>query len=157
MIANGVPATAANFNAAFADFDAFYFAYSAIVGSASGCTHATLAAAIADVNVTTGSRILVTEDYTVNTSAISISKANMQIDFLPSVTYTNGTSATGISIDAAGNKIRGARFSGFTTAISIAATFHYNFITECRFASCTNEVTELDSAPNNIILGNITE
>lgn len=156
-IADGVNATSANFNAAFADYDAFYFAYSAIIGSASGCTHATLAAAISDVNITAGSRILVTENYTVNTSAISISKANLVIEFLPGVTYTSGTSATGITIAAAGNRIKGARFSGFTTAISISATFHYNFITECRFASCTNEVVEVDASPNNVILGNITE
>lgn len=157
MIANGVAANAANFNAAFADYGAFAFTYKAIIGSASGCTHLTLAAAISDVLVTAGSRILVTEDYTVDTSSISISKANLQIDFMPGVTYTSGTSATGITIAASGTRIRGARLSGFTTAISISSTFQYNWITECRFATCTNEVVEVDAAPNNVILGNITE
>jgi hypothetical protein len=156
-ISDGVAANAANFNAAFADFGSFALTYKAIIGSSSGCTHATLAAAISDVGIVAGSRILVTENYTVDTSPISISKANLQIDFSPAVTYTAGTSVTGITIDAAGIKIRGGRFSGFTTAISISSTFNYNWITECRFATCTNEVVEVDATPNNVILGNITE
>ena len=157
-ISNGVAATAENFNAAFADYDSFALTYGAIVGSADGCTHATLAAAIADVAVTAGMRILITENYTVNTSSISISKANMKINFLPGVTYTSGSSATGITCNAAGIRINGGRFSGFgTAAIDIASTFNYCFITECRFASCTVEVLESDATPNNVIMGNITE
>lgn len=156
-ISNGVAATAANFNAAFADKDAFGLTYHAIVGSSSGCTHANLAAALSDVAILAGSKILVTESQTINTSSISISKNNIEIIGLPAVTYTSGTSATGITIAASGVRIKGLRFSGFTTAISISSTYNYNFITECRFASCTNEVVEVDATPNNVILGTITE
>lgn len=156
-ISDGAAATAANFNAAFADYDAFFLTYKAIVGSAAGCTHSTLAAALADSAVVAGSRILVTLSATVDTSAITISKANLLIDFAPGVTYTAGTSTTCFTISAAGVRIRGARFSGFTTAITVSSTYNYCYITECRFASCTNEVTEADATPNNVIIGNITE
>lgn len=133
-----------------------YTGYAAIVGSAAYCTHADLAAALADAAVAAGSKILVTASETLNTT-LTMSKINYQIDFLPGVTLTNGTAGTGITVAAGGCRIKGGRFSGFTTAISISATFQYNFITECRFASCTNEVTEVDGTPNNLIFANITE
>jgi len=134
-----------------------YNGFAAITGSASFCTHATLAAALADVAVVAGSRILVTESETVATTN-SVTKANMHIEFLPGVTLTQGAATTGIDIGAAGCRIKMGRFSGFTTnAINIQATFQNNFVTECRFASCTAEVTEADAAPNNVIANNITE
>lgn len=133
-----------------------YTGYTAVVGSGAFCTHADLATALADSGVAAGSRILVTESQTIDTT-ISITKANIQIDFLPGVTFTQGAATTGITVGAAGCRIKGGRFSGFTTAISISSSYNYNFITECRFASCTNEVTEVDSAPNNIIANNISE
>lgn len=130
--------------------------YSAIVGSASFCTHATLAAALADTAVLAGSKILVTASQTINTT-ISITKANLAIDFLPGIAFTNGTAGTGITVGAGGTRIKGGRFVGFTTAISISSTFQYNFVTECRFNTCTAEVAEADSAPINVILANISE
>lgn len=134
-----------------------YTGYSAIVGSAPYCTHADLAAALADAAVTAGSKILVVSNQTINTSAISIAKANLQIEFMPGVTFTNGSAGTGLAIAAGGVRIKGGRFSGFTIAISIGATFQFNFITECRFVSCASEVVEVDSAPVNVVANNITE
>jgi hypothetical protein len=157
MILDGVTATAAHFNAAFADIDAFKLVYKAVVGSVAGCTHATLSAALADSAVVAGSRILVTSSETVNTSAITISKANLLIEFMPAISFTAGTSTGGLTISAAGVRIKGGRFSGFTNAITISSTYNYCFVTECRFASCTNQVVESDSSPNNVIMGNITE
>ena len=131
--------------------------FTAVVGSLPGCTHATLAAALADTtNVPAGSKILVTANETVNTT-IAVTLANQEIVFLPGVTFTNGSAGTGLTIGAGGCRIRGGRFSGFTSAIVISSTFQYNFVTECRFASCTSEVTESDSAPVNVITNNITE
>lgn len=130
--------------------------YTAIVGAGAYATHATLAAALADTNVAAGSKILVCDSQTINTT-ISIAKANISIDFLPAVTFTNGTAGTGITVAAGGVRIKGGRFSGFTTAINISATFQYNFVMECRFSSCTAEVTEADSAPINVITNNISE
>lgn len=132
--------------------------WTAIVGSEGYCTHATLTAALADTtNVPAGSRILVVSNATINTSAISLNVANLYIEFAPGVTYTAGTSATGLTIAAAGIRIKGGRFSGFTTGISISNTFNNNFITECRFASCTSDVVDNNTTPNNVIFGNITE
>ena len=132
--------------------------YAAIVGSAAYCTHADLATALADsTNVPAGSKVLVTASETVN-STISVPRNNIQIDFMPGVTFTKGSAGTGITIDGAGCRIKGGRFSGFTTAaITITATFQNNFVTECRFASCTVEVNEADSAPVNVIANNLTE
>jgi hypothetical protein len=130
--------------------------YSAIVGSSSFATHPNLAAALGDAAVLAGSKILITENATINTT-ITISKANIALDFLPGVTLTNGTAGTGVSVEAAGCRIKGGRFSGFSTAISIASGHQYNFVTECRFASCTTEVAEADAAPVNVINNNISE
>lgn len=133
-----------------------YTGYAAIVGSASFCTHATLAAALADSAVTAGSKILVTSDETLN-STVSVTKADMRIEFMPGVTFTNGSAGTGISIGAAGVRIIGGRFSGFTLAINITTGFNFNFINECRFVSNTTNWTEADPTPNNSILNNIFE
>ena len=130
--------------------------YTAICGAGAYCTHANLAAALADSAVVAGSRILVCDNQTINTT-ISVAKANITIDFLPGVTFTKGSADPCITFDAAGTRLKGGRFSGFTTAITISSTFQYNFVTECRFASCTTDVNEADSAPNNIVTNNITE
>lgn len=150
---DGVPATAANFNAAFLSRT---LTYGAIVGSSTGCTHDTLVDALSDVSVTAGSRILLIENQTISTT-ITISKANLIIESLGGVTLTNDSAVTCFTVAASGTRIKGIRFSGFTTAISISSTFNNNLITECRFDTCTNEVVEADASPNNVILGNITE
>jgi hypothetical protein len=134
-----------------------FSAFTAIVGSAAYCTHATLAAAIADTtNVPAGSIILLTANETLN-STVTLGLANLTIVALPGVTLTNGSAGTGIEIGATGCRIRGVRFSGFTTAISISATYQYNFVTECRFASCTSDIVEVDSAPVNVLANNLNE
>lgn len=130
--------------------------YVATVGAGAGCSHATIAAALADVNVPAGSTILVVDSVTLNTT-VQISKNDITLEFLNGVTYTNGTAGTGIRVSATGARIKGGRFSGFTTAISVDAAQNYNFVQGCRFAGCTNDVTELDAAPINSINGNISE
>lgn len=152
-ISDGVLANAANFNAAFLSKTVLY---QAIIGSTSSCTHASISAALADVGVAAGSRLLVIENQTIS-STITISKANLIIEALGGVTLTNSSAGTCFTIAAAGTRLKGLRFSGFTTAVSISSTYNFNFITECRFASCTNEVTEVDATPNNVIANNITE
>lgn len=128
--------------------------WDAVVGTSNGCTHATLALALASVSA--GARILIVSDDTLN-STLTISNNNIELVFAPGVTYTNGTAGTGITVAATGIRVKGGRFSGFTTAISISNTFNANFISECRFATCTNDVTDNNSTPNNAIFGNITE
>lgn len=131
--------------------------YAAVVGSEAYCSHANLTAALADSAVTAGSKILVVTGETVNTTGISISKANLQIEFMPGITFTAGTSAKALIIGAAGVRIKGGRFSGFTTAIEITDTFNFNFVKECRFASCTTDIDDLNTTPNNVFSDNITE
>jgi hypothetical protein len=131
--------------------------FTAVVGSGAFCTHATLADALADTtNVPAGSRILVTSNETVNTT-IAITLSNQEIVFMPGVTLTNGTAGTGITVGAAGCRIKGGRFSGFTTAISVTDTFNHQFVTECRFASCTTDILDNNTTPNNLFANNINE
>jgi hypothetical protein len=130
--------------------------YAAIVGSTNDCTHSSLELALADPAIVSGDKILVVESATLNTP-VTISKSNIAIEFGSGVTYTNGTATTCFIVSASGTRISKARFSGFTTAITISSSYQNNFVTECRFASCTNEVTEDDSAPNNVIAMNLTE
>jgi hypothetical protein len=131
--------------------------YEAIVGDGVECNYATLALALAAASA--GWRILVKKSITVNSgAAFTISLANLLIEFAPNVTYTKGTlSGALFTINAGGTRIKGGRFSGFDTAVLINATKQYNFITECRFASCAAEITEDDAAPNNAYGFNITE
>lgn len=151
-------AAAASAVAAAASAAAVYRLYQAIVGGLTGCTHANLAAALADVTLVAGSRVLVVSNETVDTAPITLSKTNWLVEFLPGVTFTQGTSTTGLSITASGVRIKGGRFLNFTTtAINIDAAAQNNFVTECRFANCTNEVIEAGSAPNNVIMMNISE
>ena len=130
--------------------------YDAVIGSLPYCTHATLAAAVADASLGAGSRVLIVSDATLN-ATVTLNKANWLIEFAPGVSYTNGTAGTGLDIAAGGIRIRGGRFVGFTIAVNIGATFQYNFITECRFNTCTAEVEEDDATPVNFYATNITE
>jgi hypothetical protein len=132
-----------------------YTGFDFIVGTAVYATHSTLAAAIAAASA--GSRILVTANETIN-ATVSITLANIEIVFMPGVTFTQGSATTGISIGASGCKIRNGRFSGFTTAaISIADTFNYHFIKDNRFETCTNDVVDNNTTPNSVISDNISE
>jgi len=130
--------------------------FDAIVGTGAGCTHATLAAAIAAVAA--GSRILVTESVALAAS-ITVNKANLLIEFKPGVTYSKNSVSKGLIITSGGVRVKGGRFSGFSTsgdkAIEIQAGATYCFVSECRFA--TND-TDVDDATNTAaIFGNIVE
>lgn len=145
-------ATAAAASAAFAGQ-----IYNAVVGAGAGCNYATLALALAAASA--GWRILIKDSATINTGgAFTISLANIQIDFAPGVTYTKGTLVGALfTVAASGCRINAARFSGFDTAISVSATFNYNFFVGIRFATCTNEITEVDATPINQLGPNLTE
>lgn len=94
--------------------------YDAIVGAASGATHADLAAAIADAGP--GWRILVLDDETVNTR-VGVNISDIEIDCKPGVTFTKGSDTVGIEFSGARVKWRNARFVGFTTGGDIAMRF----------------------------------
>lgn len=150
-IAFKAPATSANFNAAFLSK---LLVYQKIVGSASGCTHSTIQAALDDASA--GDRILVLDSFDVGTTLV-IDIDNLLIESGSGVSLTDDGAGTCFNIQAEGIRINGFRFVDFTTAIDIDSTYQYNFITGCRFNNVTNEVVEDDAAPNNVIMGNITE
>ena len=140
-------------------FDAvFPGIYNAIVGAGAGASHATLDAALADVNVTAGSRILIQDSATIN-STIQVTKNNLQIEFMPGVTYSKGAATTGLQISADGVRIMGGRFAAFSgggdKAILIDVGSDYTMIRDIRFATCTTEVDDLASTTS--ISGTITE
>jgi hypothetical protein len=132
--------------------------FQAVVGSAAGCTHATLAEALADASVLAGSRILVTASEAINTM-VSISKANVLIEFQPGVTFSKGAAVKGLQVNANGVRIRGGRFSGFNggadKAIEIAAGSNYCLVSECRFATNTTDIDDLNGGTSTF--GLITE
>lgn len=134
------------------------FGFDAVVGSGAGASHATLALALADVAITPGKRILVTEDYTVN-SVIQITKNNLEIYFKPGVTYSKGSATAAIQVSADGVILRQGRFSGFSggsdKGITIDAGSDYTMIRDSRFVNCTLDVEDLASTSS--IMGTITE
>jgi hypothetical protein len=131
--------------------------YDAIVGSETGCNYTTLAAALAVAQPNW--RILVKDSLTMNSgSGFTITVGGILIEFAPNVTYSQGgLTGPAFTIQASGVRIKGGRFSGFTTAFQINNSYNFNFITECRFAACTTQISDLNTAPNNVYSDNITE
>ena len=135
--------------------DAFGNMYRAIVGSSAVCTHATLAAALADASVVPGDKILVLEDLTVNTT-VQVTKNFIEIEFHKRASFIKGTATTGIQISALNCKITGGRFQNWTTAaILIDAGSKNCMLRDITFVTNTVEVT--DNSTNTSIVGCITE
>lgn len=119
-------------------------------------THVSLKQLLSDSNLTAGSKILVHEDESLD-STLTIDQDDLEIDFAPGVTLDDGGAGVGISVEAEGLKLRGGRFTDFTTAISIEDGFNKNMILESRFSGCTNDVTDNNTSPNNVVSACITE
>lgn len=134
--------------------------YDYVVGSSHRlCTHKSLKQLLADANVAAGSRVLVVDNETVDTSAIAITKANLEIKFKPGVTLTAGTSTTGMTVASSGVTIDSARFDGFSYAIIILPGGDYGMVFRPRFINIgTAEVVEGSSvAGGTQVLGGFTE
>jgi len=101
--------------------DSFEARYTIIIGSGTDATHATLAAAIADVGVGTDQWVLVKESLAVTTT-ISLTKARWRIDFAPGVVYSKNGTTTCLSLEAEGIEINNGRFTGFTVGGDKAIT-----------------------------------
>lgn len=128
-----------------------------VVGPQSFCTHATLAAAVADSSVGTNVDVYVANDLTLGTSVTHLTKAGWRI-YGRSGQTLSGTSG-GLSCEATGVEIHNLRFSGFTTAITGTSAWTYGRVMNCNFLSCATEVND-SSAPAGkkpVTLGNITE
>lgn len=130
--------------------------YSAFIGTVSPgglATHASINAAMADVGVTQGSRIVVLEDATLTTIQ-QISKQNIQLEFLPGVTYTKGSVATGLQISADGVVVKLGRFAAFNggsdKGILIDAGADHCMIFGTRFNTCTTNVDDQSGTATQI-------
>jgi hypothetical protein len=124
--------------------------YDVIVGSAPYCTHATLAAAVADANMGTNLNVLLTAN---DSSAPTFSKNGWRIYSLPGVTITGA-----FTITAANVWVYGCRFSGLSTAITFTSAATYGKVLFNNFASCTTDVTDNSVAGKMAVLtGNIDE
>lgn len=136
--------------------------YDIVVGAASYCTHATLAAAVADAAQGAQKRVLLCDDASI-ASTIHLTKANWIITAKPGVTYTKNAVATGISCEASGIEIRGLRMVSWSTggdkAITGTSAWTYGRILFCNFLNCDTEIddTSAPAGKKPVLLGNISE
>lgn len=134
-----------------------------VVGSAAYCTHATLAAAVADAGVGTNINVLLTESATIS-SIVHLTKAGWRISALPGVTYTKSVVASCLSVEAANVWITGLRFSGWTGgsdhAITGTSAWQYGKVLFCSFTVGTNDDIDTSSCTAGkipVTLGNVDE
>lgn len=127
--------------------------YDAITGTGPNATHPTIAAALADLNASK-KKILVGGSEVLN-APIVISQDDTTLEFLPGVTLSNGTAATGIHVQANGFRCRNGRMTGFTDAVLIDAAKNYAMITGMRWNGNTSDVT--DNSTTALEQMNITE
>lgn len=132
--------------------------YDAIIGAGVGCTHATLALAIADAALTTNIKVLLKDSATLAATP-NLSKAGWKVTAGPGVTYTAGAATTGITISAANCSVTGLRFVGFTTGISLASGGNLARVNFCNFNTTTTDVNDTAVAGANgpSIVGTIDE
>jgi hypothetical protein len=132
--------------------------FDVIIGAGADATHATLAAAVADVALGPNLRVLVKDAYTVNTT-INLTKPGWRIYFKPGADYTKGTALTGIQLNADRLELHGARFLAFSVsgdkAVQSLAGADYCRVMNSNFVSCDSEID--DSLAAVTALGNITE
>lgn len=136
--------------------------FDAVVGSGPLATHATIQAAHDDVLTVPGSTILVIEDQ-VLASTVNITKAEIEIQFKPNVTVSNGgatPSGFNIGSSADGFRMRFGRFTGWNgggeSAIEVAADADFVMIRDTRFFDNTTDIED-NSNPTISVSGTITE
>lgn len=134
---------------------AIQLTFDAIVGIDG--THATLAAAIADVGI--DSRIYVKDPATL-TSTVVVNKEGLEISFAPGAAYAKGaTLVKGLQIDAKRIKIYQGRFLNFNevggTGIELTANAKNCFVKQNTFVDNTTEIE--NNGANNNVTDNMTE
>lgn len=113
--------------------------FDAIVGSSADATHSTIALAVAAL--TTGGRILVTSNQTLNTT-VTLSSAKTEIVIKDNVTVSNGSAGTGFSVASNLCTIRGGTVSGFTTAVNVTSGGTRAKIRDIYFTGNTTDVND---------------
>lgn len=130
--------------------------YDAIVGAATHCTDATLAAAI--TRVSAGARILVLDSFALN-SAVTVNKDNIEVELKPGVTLSKGSATKAFDVANPGFRLRGGKISGFSGGSDVAVNLQVAatscVVAEVRFASNTTDVN--DAAGTAAIYGCINE
>lgn len=133
--------------------------YDATIGSSGYCSHATLAEALADPNIVSGMKIRIEGSETISTP-VSITQSNLQLDFMPGVTFTRGGAATeALTLVGDGIRINGGRFASFSSGgdrgINISVGADYAICIGQRFNNCTADF--LESSGTATILANVQE
>lgn len=130
--------------------------YDAYIGTGGMATHSSIQAAINDPNFPVGGRMLVLENYTVDTT-IQITKNDVEIQFKSGVTYSKGTASDGIQISASGVKILYGRFINFNPGRAIVIDSGKNYVTvfNARFANNETDIDDLSLTAT--VLGTIVE
>lgn len=132
--------------------------YDAIVGSASWCTHSTLASALTAASA--GWRILVIENQSLN-AAVNVNALNIEIHLKPGVVVSKGSATTGFNVQAGGGgfNLHGGKMSGFNgvgdKAVAVNASATSCSVWGMRFQN--NDTNVDDSAVDVMQFGNIQE
>jgi hypothetical protein len=141
--------------------EALTIQYKAIVGTlgpGSPATHSSLSAALADVAVPNGSRILILESQNL-TAPVTISKNFIEIEFASNVTFSKSAGTQGLIIQGLNTRIKGGRFAAYSTggdkAIQVQAGAKNTILRDIVFANCNIEIEDLST--NTSILGCFTE
>lgn len=130
-------------------------AFDAVV-AASGGTHTTLAAAIADAAIQPYDRILVKDPEDLSTT-VEISKAGLEIYFAPSATFTDNGAGTGLRLSQPNIRLYNGRMTAFaTTCIDLTAAAKNCRVQDFNFGSTvTTDIT--DAGTNNLFVNNLKE
>jgi hypothetical protein len=135
--------------------------FDAIVGSAPGCTHATLAAAVAAASA--GWKVLVTESANV-AARITLNKADMEIMFKPGVVFTKTGDTVCFEYSTARVKVRGGRYVGWTGGSNkvhrLLSGADYCSILENVFGAGTTEEVDdaaVDDDKKPVVANNLSE
>lgn len=144
-----------------AKIEASSFLYKAIVGTVGAglpATHATLAAALADVAVPNGSRILILESQAL-AAPVTITKNFIELVFGQNVSLSKTAGTSALIIQGLNCRIFGGRMAGYSTAgdkaIQVQAGAKNCMIRDIVFSNCITEVDDLST--NTSILGCLTE
>jgi len=120
--------------------------YDKVVGDTNlvGITHSSLKLALD--NASDGDKILVTRSETINTIPVVLNN-NIEIVFKRGVTFTRGTTTSGLQIDGNDCKIVNARFSSFSTAgdkaLIVSAGALRSYLDAPRFLNCVLNIDDL--------------
>lgn len=136
----------------------------AVVGTADGCTHATLALALADADVLDGMTIALTENANLAAKVTISKKVTITGPEGRNVTLTKTGGTIGLEANVEGITIKNLRFAGYTVsgdkAIKFLVTGTYGRVKDCNFVVGTDTDIDDASAPAGkkpLTIGNIVE